>query len=45
MTEKEIHYWEKRGYWLVNTHQFPDRNYGWRYPDGTIHKDLPEKRG
>jgi hypothetical protein len=41
MPEVKQGYWEKRGYWLINTHLFPDQNYGWRYPDGTIHKDLP----
>jgi hypothetical protein len=43
LNEKELRYWGKRGYWLINTHLFPDRNYGWHYPDGTIHKDLPDK--
>jgi len=41
MPEVKQEYWEKRGYYLINTHLFPDRNYGWLYPDGTINKDLP----
>ena len=41
MEDKIQKYWEKRGYCLVNTHLFPDRNFGWHYPDGTVHKDLP----